>query len=380
MMKLKPILFGVLPILTTLLTSPDVHSQKNSIIDSISLYGSVCTQVAVYKSEAEIQNNGSKIGFGIYKTVNSDLHFFADVEMAVNLVDNNYTFNSSINTTESLPDAVFSDIDNAVSTRLGYIGFSYKNWGTISIGKQWGAYYDVSGWTDMFDVFGGQASGTYLTGTDGGELGTGRAAKSVIYRNNFGPLKIGLQAQLNGIKTNYGGSLIYNIAKHLELGIAVNNARITREVMDLVIHAEKNEVTGIVGIKFSNEKIYTAFNFNHNGGNVVPIKVNDSILLYGYNYNGYEWFFKYCLNNKLSFHGGLNVQTSLENDNYIPKDFHLEYYVIGGDYQITPTILSYFEMKIDRSINAIGHHNFDVYTIGLKIDLGLHKKFSDPGP
>ena len=366
-------------LLSVYLLSQGLQAQSKSLLDSISLYGSIITQVAIYKDKAEIQNNGTKVGFGTAKSVNGDLHFFANVELSVNLVENNYTFNTSINTSENIPDAIFSEDKDAVSTRLGYLGLSFKNWGTLTFGKQLGAYYDVSGWTDMFNVFGGQASSTYLTGTDGGETGTGRAAKAIVYRNQVGPFKITAQAQLNGVRTNYAGALRYAIGPHLELGIGVNSSRIAKTVMDIIRNVDENEITSIFGIKFYNEKIYTAFNFNLHGGNVIPLEVNDSIIMYGYNCNGYEWFFKYLFNKKFTAYGGINVQIPKENDSFMPNDFHLEYYVIGVDYNIAHNIQTYCEMKFDNSVNAIGHHCFNVYCLGLKIDLGLHKKFIDPG-
>lgn len=49
---------------------------------------------------------------------------------------------------------------------------AHEKWGTLSFGKQWGAYYDVAYTTDVLNAFTGWSVGAYTFG-DGGL--TGRA-------------------------------------------------------------------------------------------------------------------------------------------------------------------------------------------------------------
>jgi predicted porin len=131
----------------------DGFAQQIPILDSISFYGSFITHLAFYESNCEVQNNGSRVGLFMTQKLKNDLVFFGKTEWAVNTVENNYTFNQGAVTSESVSEGLFVQSKNAFDTRLGYFGMSFKKFGTLSIGKQWSAYYDVSGWTDMFDVF-----------------------------------------------------------------------------------------------------------------------------------------------------------------------------------------------------------------------------------
>jgi len=72
----------------------------------------------------------------------------------------------------------------------------FENIGELTFGKQWSVYYDVAGWTDAFNVYGGTALSVYPAGTDGGAVGSGRADNAVIWRNARGRFSYGLQTQL----------------------------------------------------------------------------------------------------------------------------------------------------------------------------------------
>ncbi len=357
-----------LPILALVFLSFTGYTQKIPLIDSLSLYGNICSHLAFYKETVEVQNNGSKIGLYIDYSFKNQMKIFGHTEWAVNLVDNNYSFNASAITDENIPEALFDETKSAFTTRLGYLGVDFNKYGTLTIGKQWSAYYDVSGWTDMFTVFGGQASSTYLTGTDGGETGAGRAAKALIYRNKFGPLKFSLQAQLNGVRANYGGSVSLKLYKGLEIGAGINDIRISKEAEEYILNVTNFEITGIFGVKYQSQKIYAAFNFNLHGGDVIPIYLLDTVFIYGYHFSGYEFYTKYIIKPWLSVHGGFNIQIPTTKNTYIDDHFHITYYVIGGEIYISPAIQTYIEFKFDNSTNAEGKHSFNVYTAGINID------------
>ncbi|OQX80022.1 MAG: hypothetical protein B6D64_03875 [Bacteroidetes bacterium 4484_276] len=357
-----------LQILTLVILSITGFAQKIPVIDSLSLYGNICGQLAFYKEIVEVQNNGSKAGLYIDYSINKGVKIFGNTEWAINLVDNNYSFNASAITDENIPDALFDETNSAFTTRLGYLGVDFKKYGILTIGKQWSAYYDVSGWTDMFTVFGGQASSTYLTGTDGGETGAGRAAKAVVYRNKLGPLKFSLQAQLNGVRANYGGSVSLKLYKGLHIGAGINDIRISKDAEEYIMNVKDFEVTGIFGVKYQSQKVYAAFNFNLHGGDVIPIHEPDTVFVYGYHFSGYEFYTKYNIKPWLSVHGGLNIQVPTTKNTIIDDNFHLAYYVVGGEISVSPAIKTYIELKFDDSVNAEGKHSFNVYTAGLNID------------
>jgi predicted porin len=310
----------------------------------------------------------SKLGLYLDYAFENQIKVFGHTEWAVNLVDNNYSFNASAITAQSIPDALFDETTSAFTTRLGYLGVDFNKFGTLTFGKQWSAYYDVSGWTDMFIVFGGQASSTYLTGTDGGETGAGRAAKAMIYRNKFGPVKIGLQAQLNGGRDNYGGSIRIKFLKNFELGVGVDDIRISKEAEEYIVNVQDFEVTAIFGLKYEGPKLYSAFNYNLNGGDVIPVHLADTNLVYGYHFSGYECITGYKIKPWLRAYGGLNIQIPTTKNTLINDDFHMEYYVLGGEVSFLPHIQTYIEIRLDNSVNAEGKNSFNVYTVGMSID------------
>lgn len=101
---------------------------------------------------------------------------------------------------DNLGQERFQDTDD-ITTRLGQAGL-VGDWGSVQIGKQWSVYYDVTQWTDLFWAVGGNASGTYNAGTDGGISGTGRAEKAVSTRFRYHGLRLGAQTQMRNRTDN----------------------------------------------------------------------------------------------------------------------------------------------------------------------------------
>lgn len=116
----------------------------------------------------------------------------------------------------------------ALGTRLGYVGMRFGKFGELTFGKQWGVYYDVSIWTDRFVVFGARSTSTYNAGTDGGQTGEGRADDAVAYRVKLGSLRLGLQAQFMDTRDptldSVSGSVIAETGAGLRVGITYSRA------------------------------------------------------------------------------------------------------------------------------------------------------------
>ncbi len=349
-------------------------AQKIPLVDSASFYGKFCTQLAFYQSNGEIQNNGSRVGLFMDRKLENGIGFFVKSEWAVNTVENNYTFNQGAVTSTDVTEDLFISSKNAFDTRLGFFGINFKNFGTLTIGKQWSAYYDVSGWTDMMNVFGGQASGTYLLGTDGGATGLGRASKAVIYRNKIGPVKLALQTQLTGDISNYGGSIILMITKELEIGYSIYNSRITPETMSIIAGSKKDNLSSIAGINFNNKRLSLALTYNIQGFDLQHIIEKDTNLLNGYYAHGFEFFGKFLAGKKITVLGGFNYQNPDHNSVYVSNDFEIKYLVLGSEYYFNPKTIIYLECKFDNSKNYSGNSEFNVYTLGFRFDFNLHNK------
>jgi hypothetical protein len=182
---------GLPPVVSTSLTptvtksvttgvNPEIAS-VDKYVGEFAPYGSLRTIIGASSSGAEVQDDASRIGIKL--STLGPIKVFAQLELGVNLVQSNVQFNAGAST-EGGFGTLTSNTSPVLGPRLGLVGVDLGRWGKVSFGKQNSVYYDItSDTTDRFNVFGGQASATYVGGTDGGETGTGRADQVVQYRN-----------------------------------------------------------------------------------------------------------------------------------------------------------------------------------------------------
>jgi hypothetical protein len=215
-----------LPLITCMVALPTLAQQPTAVPDtdelSIRPYGSFRGHMAYYDEALELQQNGSRVGFDLRFKVKK-VTYFATSELGINMFRNDVSFRAEASTDGGFLTLDQGQANQVFATRSGYIGADFGKGGQLTIGKQWGAYYDVSGYADRFNVFGGQASNTYNGGTDGGLTGTGRADQAVVYRNKFGPLSIAGQLQFRSVANdeavaNLGGSVQLQLMKGLKIG------------------------------------------------------------------------------------------------------------------------------------------------------------------
>lgn len=96
-------------------------------------------------------------------------------------------------------DPWFKDGTDAHYKRSLYAGASNDKYGSFTVGKQYGPWYDmVAGNTDWFWINGGEASGTFSgRNGDGGLHGTGRPDNSIYWKKDVGEFTVGLLYQLS---------------------------------------------------------------------------------------------------------------------------------------------------------------------------------------
>lgn len=162
-------------------------SDKNTV--SIGGDVSVILQNVDHQGTTTIEDNTSKINFGFTHKLPDDWQVAAFFEWAINVVGK---------ANLAIADGIIAADEDSdyLTNRQGYIQVSHDTYGSLTLGKQWGVWYDVVGPTDNEEVWGGEATGAYTYDGDGGVDGTGRADKAIVYRNQFGQISIGLQAQL----------------------------------------------------------------------------------------------------------------------------------------------------------------------------------------
>ena len=156
--------------------------------NAVEIGGFIDARVINTQGETEVVNGASRINFGFSRELTHGWNAFAKLEWGVNPVgSSDIVYNNRF---ESVQDEFFYN-------RLGYAGISHDEYGTITIGKQWGAWYDVVYNTNYGFVWDGNSAGVYTFNKDDGAVnGVGRGDKVVQYRNSIGDVSFAVQAQL----------------------------------------------------------------------------------------------------------------------------------------------------------------------------------------
>ncbi|WOT05636.1 porin [Shewanella youngdeokensis] len=158
--------------------------------NALEIGGFVGARVINTQGVTEVVNGSTRINFGFTRDMSHDWKTFVKFEWGINPFGNSSISYSSESNFET-------ESGDFLNNRLGYIGVSHADYGSISVGKQWGAWYDVVYNTNYGYVWDGNASGTYTYNkSDGAINGTGRGDKSIQYRNRWGNLSIAVQMQL----------------------------------------------------------------------------------------------------------------------------------------------------------------------------------------
>ncbi|MBP6185983.1 MAG: porin [Chitinophagales bacterium] len=372
---------------TTALFSQTYEVPEDSLQLSFKPYGSFRGHFAFYNDEIEMQENGSRVGFE-FGIQSKNIRYFAGSELQLNMFKSDASFNASTNTSGGFLIAEKQQERQVFATRLGYIGADLHKWGSVSLGKQWGVYYDITSYTDKFNVFGGQASATYVAGTDGGAVGTGRADQSLLYRNKLGPVSFGAQIQArtgsNGhFLDGFGFSAQVDILEGLKAGAAFNQAYLVDTLVD------SGQILGLtdqpgyftVGASYTSKRfdVGAVYAIQTNGdvtkgyanvpgqGIVTPSVVYDA--------SGIELYGKLKFE-KINLLGGYNYYNPDTEDISLPtgeipisSSYVRKYIVLGLEYKPLETVYFYTELRISSGKTVLGTDELDVLTVGAVIDV-----------
>ena len=365
--------------LVAIIVSPSVFSEVNIYTDernSMSVGGFIDVRVINTQNQTEVVNGTSRINFKIDRKLKQGWKALGLVEWGVNPVgSSDIIYNNRF---ESIQDEFLYN-------RLGYAGLSHDKYGQITIGKQWGAWYDVVYGTNNSFVWDGNAAGVYTYNKDDGAVnGTGRGDKLIQYRNSYNDLSFTLQAQLKNsefytcdvsditeqecetlwnagdtaaqqVEFNYtfGASVTYTPTDMLTLTAGVNRGEFdltygdgtTQNVEDLIYGA------GIMWGRVDQKGLYVAANINknknHDTDNLGRL-IKDAI--------GIETFASYRFDNDVRPFIAYNVFDA--GDDYViqpnfntdPNDvFKRQFAVIGLHYLIDEDTIAYIEARKDFS-------------------------------
>ena len=251
-----------------------------------------------------------------------------------------------------------------------------------SFGKTWSTYYQVTGFTDLFDSTGGSASGTYNAQTDGGPTGTGRADAVLQTRLTVDwfpeslhvkPFDMNVQLQYDRKiphveDARYGLALglsgVFKTKRDTEVGVAYNYADVTDERAPAVVASGIDGDTHALAISARriSERWYLA-------STVARLLNHETTDQKRYvDAWGWEVYGRYRLFGKLWAVGGWNW---LKPDRGQPLagQYRLKYGVLGLRYSIKEfRRLIYFEARFDKSRNADGTEIGDSAAFGIRWD------------
>lgn len=344
-------------------------------------YTSLRAHYAVIGQESEFQDNASRIGFSVGVGKDEGVRFLAHVELSIRLIENTFTVNADSRTTSGFIILNQSRDGQVFAPRLGFVGVSLGSYGVITIGKQWSTYYDITGWTDQFNVFGGTTSNTYVANTDG-SIGTGRADQALVYRLKAGDLRFGLQLLSNNTTNNlfldgYGGSVRYMVFPRTAIGLSYQRSLLADDVIDGTIGLEDHPEYISFGFRYTGERLYlSAVMARQTNGDLTIGRLNQleapSVV---YDDAGLELAANYKWDNWKVL-AGINREWSQVEGLPIDQDFHAESYILGLEYRPYRMAYFYSEFRFDQSVNSFGIKADNVFTLGLRVDLDHHAEKS----
>ncbi|VAX10150.1 hypothetical protein MNBD_GAMMA25-626 [hydrothermal vent metagenome] len=264
--------------------------------------------------------------------------------------------------------------------RLYYLGYESEKVMTV-VGKSWSSYYQIASFTDRFATAGGDASGSFNAGTDGGKTGTGRADNVLQVRtlidflpaNYLKPFSLNIQVQNNepipGVDgahygLSFGISAILQTQKDYTIGLAYNRAQINDQANSALINAgiRGDAEALLIGSRWFSDDGYI-------GGLISRLKnhetTNEKIY---YNGVGMELFGQYQIVNHVWGMLGWNY---LKPDKNQPRagQYQVKSRIIGLRYTIDDfRRMIFVEARIDNGLTAAGNTLPDSVSVGIRWD------------
>ena len=308
------------------------------------------------RGQSEVGDSSSRLGLQMSYPFAGRFTTFAKIELGLNLASQNTVYISGGQ--HGPPQGKGKD---PVYTRQGYGGLTTP-WGSLSVGKQYSAYYDVAGWTDQFMTFGGEASGAFGV-ADGGVAGTGRASQAVVYRLDKAWFHLAFQSQHRNIESHNsqwfctaGGSARFDLGPTWSVGAAYN------EVRDGVdkpegIQAKSGDKAFIAGVKFTRGPWYGALDFADTRQHQ---KDDRGVWFDGH---GAELAVRYTFNERWAILGGYNYLVPVGG--YRGR-FQTSYALLTATYAFHENMVFSGEFRFDDGRTAGGVRSFPtVFALGL---------------
>lgn len=339
-----------------------------ALSDTMDIYGSMRLFVEAGADDPTLNDGSSRLGIRLGRDLRNGRTLFGRIEWKTNLVDNDSQF--VVGDREDSGGIVIRDEDTekVLSTRLGYLGMRFADVGEITFGKQWSVYYDVAGWTDVFNVYGGSALSVYSSGTDGGTLGSGRAENAVVWRNHRGRFSYGLQTQLKETAESedfkgLGGSAIFSPNDDWDIGVAFAATRIKGTFADIAGDDDSGVAT--IGVRYHRHPWNVAFNVAKWDNHEAIFLEDDTLIYDGY---GAELYASYERSDRMHIYGGFNYTDPDIDDERVDADFGIEALIIGASWFATEDSFAYLEALLSGSRDTGGERLDSVLSAGYRFD------------
>ncbi|THD69725.1 porin [Robertkochia marina] len=341
----------------------DSIRRKNRLVDSIAINVHLQAHVSYFSNTFELGENVPRFGTSFFRNVGKKTRVFARLEYGLNLAQGT-RFNNNANSKAEFASSPFQ-VPDPFTQRLAFLGIEHRELGSISFGKQWGAYYDIAGFTDAFTVFGSSGVDVYAGNTDGGWKGTGRADVAVVYRNNFRKLYFSLQTQLFGTNTNYGAAVNYRFNRNWNVGVGWNMANIPSRFIEVLGNDKASSHNLIIGYQYQDSRLYSALTMAYIE-DVYRVIEEDNII--SFPVYGVEFLNRYTLTPRIKIEGGLNAQWEIKDDTYYNGDYRLLQFYAGMNYYFGELFSVYIQGRLNDSRFLPPRASSDVIIVGMSFD------------
>lgn len=348
---------------------------------SFSWYASPRLRYQVTGDETAFSDDVSRAGFSTAWTITSRYEVFASLEAGFDVFN---TLSYWTNPDGQPPE---NKDDDPVFDRLHYIGLDAPDL-LVLWGKNWSPYYSVAGFTDRFDGAGGEASGIYNAGTDGGSTGTGRAdrATQVRWHIDFLPSFVGLKPFNLNLQYQGGESIprvpdahytwsgaasaIIEHSNELSFGIAFNQANVDDDDLPRLeqFGITDDARTMLIGAKWFGEKSYISTTYARSSNH----ETTDKNIYF--DANGWEVYAQRQIYNKIWAVGGWNFLTP-RGDQEQAGEFEVKLGILGARYLLDDfNRMFYVEYQLRNGNRHDGRGRGDIFTIGMRWDFPANKK------
>lgn len=324
-------------------------------------------------------DGGSRVGARIQQALRKGTRLFGRAEGGFNILE---VFSSNASSGEG-------DQDHALTPRLYYIGID-SPYVFASFGKNWSTYYKIAGMTDRFAVFGGNTSGVFNAGTDGGASGTGRADEVLqtrLYLDIFKSLRIkpfnlNVQYQRNqpiaqvdaaNFGDQFGASAWFDTEAGWGLGVAYNLSRIEDRQAPGIVAAglDGDDQALALSTRWSGDHWYASLVWSRQDNHAV----NDQNLYV--DGRGVELYAQWEFRDRWWLVAGGNWFMADDRDPQAGL-YEVDKKIIGLRRTIDSfNRMFYLEYQLNDGSSYAGESNENEFTVGIRWDFGYgkHKPF-----